>query len=233
MKVLIVEDDLSVALEIEMMLEQIGITQVHNVKSWKHIYADLKTIRPDFAIIDIFLNKKENGLDLASKLRESYIPFIICTGYPHDEYSKKAQDLKAFAFFSKPIDKPAFKFTLQRLIQKLNLQNASANNLVVKTNKKITKIPMTDIAYIKTEGNYSSIIAKDETKYIQKQSLKKYLSLLNSNFLQIHRSMIVNADYIKSIDVENSSVLLTSEKSLPFGSKFKRQLINSFVRLGA
>jgi DNA-binding LytR/AlgR family response regulator len=63
------------------------------------------------------------------------------------------------------------------------------------------------------------------------KTLKKYESILPENFLRIHRSYIINRDYIKRVQFGNQTCTLqTNQTKLPFTKSFidNINLINSF-----
>lgn len=80
LRILIVEDEALVALQIEMFLEDAG----HEVIGQADVYdAALEIARsehPDLALVDVRLAHGSSGLDVAAALKEMNIPALLVTG---------------------------------------------------------------------------------------------------------------------------------------------------------
>jgi hypothetical protein len=83
--------------------------------------------------------------------------------------------------------------------------------IMVKTRQQIKVIPVNDIVYLRSEGDYVMIIAGDG-KYLKEQTMKYFESNLpKSMFIRVHRSYIVNIEYISAVEShgkQNQQVLL-------------------------
>lgn len=227
LKALIIDDDINYALETEMILDEIGIEIVGKFKTWKNALSQVKILKPDFVVLDIFLAQKENGLDFAEKLNQLYIPYIICTGYPHEEYANRAFEYGAYGFFSKPLDKAAFSFKVRKLIAERAEQD-NERSISIKDKSIHIKIPLKEIMWLEIDGNYTSLVLVSGKKYIQKQSLKKYLSILDHSFKQIHRSYVVNTYHVKSMDINSNTLEFRNGQALPIGSKYRTAILQLF-----
>lgn len=226
-KAIIIDDDINYALETEMILDKLGVEIVGKFKTWKNVLSKIKRLQPDFIILDIFLAQKDNGLDFAEKLKSLQIPYIVCTGYPYQEYADKAFQHGAYGFFSKPLDKAGFSYKIRQLLSEIS-DDVFKHYLPVKDKNTHIKIPFKEIQWLEIDGNYTSIVLVSGSKYIQKRSLKKFLDPLGASFMQIHRSYVVNTYHIKSLDNGTNSVNFRNGKSLPIGSKFKSDIVKLF-----
>lgn len=227
LKALIVEDDINYALEIEMILDTLGVEISGKSATWKDVFSKVKKLKPDFIILDIFLSEKENGLDFAERLKQLFIPFIICTGYPYDEYADKAFKSGAYGFFSKPLDKPAFAYKIRQLVSEIN-EDSHRKYISLKEKNIWIKIPLKEILWVEIDGNYLSIVLLTGKKYIKKQSLKRFNDELGLSFIQVHRSYVVNTYHVKSVDINSNNVLLRNDKVIPVGLKYKTSVLDLF-----
>lgn len=78
--VLIVEDQLLIAMDIEQALADHGVTNVRTVAS---VYEGIQAIRqktPDVALLDLNLGN-ETSAEIALLLRQKNVPFLFATGY--------------------------------------------------------------------------------------------------------------------------------------------------------
>ncbi len=229
MRALILEDNLSYALDYEMILEKLGITVLAVCKKTKPAIDQIKKEIPDFLIVDLLLDNNEKGLDFIEEIRNYAIPFIICTGYPEDEFMKVALEYGAEAFLSKPLDKAALKFEIIKLTKKLKEQESNQRNIIVKYRKSLIKVPQDSIRKIETEGNYSYLFVGCDRKYIMKKSLKKILETLDKKlFKQCHRSSIVNLNWISQINPYDKYITLKNGDKVDLGDKYKSEIKSSF-----
>jgi hypothetical protein len=83
--------------------------------------------------------------------------------------------------------------------------------IVVKTKQQIKVIVVSDIIYLRSEGDYVMIITK-EGKYLKEQTMKYFESHLpKSLFIRVHRSYIINIEYLSAIESygkQNQQILL-------------------------
>jgi hypothetical protein len=83
--------------------------------------------------------------------------------------------------------------------------------IVVKNKQQIKVIAVTDIIYLRSEGDYVMIITK-EGKYLKEQTMKYFESHLpKSLFIRVHRSYIINIECLSAIESygkQNQQVLL-------------------------
>lgn len=79
-RVLIVEDEALVAMEIEWMLESGGNQAVGMADTHASAMAAAEEQRPDIALVDIQLAQGDSGLDVARSLKALDIPVLFATG---------------------------------------------------------------------------------------------------------------------------------------------------------
>ncbi len=78
--VLIVEDQMLIALDLEAMLADEGLSKVATTNSVKQAMAQIEASPPDLAILDINLGPV-NSFAVAEELRKRGTPFLFATGY--------------------------------------------------------------------------------------------------------------------------------------------------------
>jgi len=85
MRILIVEDEALVALEVESILAMAGHEPVAVADDLESTLAALETAVPDLALVDIQLARGASGLDVAAALKARGIPTLFATGNCPDE----------------------------------------------------------------------------------------------------------------------------------------------------
>ncbi|MCJ2079702.1 HWE histidine kinase domain-containing protein [Methylobacterium sp. J-090] len=104
--VLLVEDNIVIALEGEEMLLQLGADAVEMASSVKEALRIIEARPPDFAVLDVNLGT-ETSLLVAERLRALNVPFIFATGYGESFVIPPA--LGAVTVVKKPFDVDALR----------------------------------------------------------------------------------------------------------------------------
>lgn len=80
MKVLIVEDEMLLALELESEIEDAGHDVAGHAMSSAQAQALLDSERPDFAFVDIHLMDGPTGIDVGRSLAAAGVPYVFVSG---------------------------------------------------------------------------------------------------------------------------------------------------------
>ncbi|MGD9770055.1 MAG: response regulator, partial [Pseudolabrys sp.] len=78
--VLILEDNLIIAMDAEAIMERLGAKRVDIASNVRDALRTIEKTPPDFALLDINLGN-ENSIPVALKLKQLGIPFAFATGY--------------------------------------------------------------------------------------------------------------------------------------------------------
>lgn len=211
-------------------------------KNGREAQERIKDYRPDLVFMDIQM-PDVTGIEVVENVEPKNKPFyIFVTAY--GEYALKAFDVKAVDYLLKPYDEDrftqAFDHAKNRITQKnesaehRNLQNLAeahrqhkltGNNIIDVSHRGRTfSIKMEEIHWIEADGNYLRLHVKD-TKYLIRQTMQSMYDMLNPKFfLRIHRSLIINALFMKETRYEgNNQYAFTMEngKTLLSGRSFK------------
>ncbi len=230
MNILIIEDDEVWQHKIRMMLAEFD-ANIFIVDSITTAQNSLKTLMPNLIVSDVVLPDGEI-FALFAGLNNSY-PIIFMTNYPKDFYLQQALVLNNAHFLVKPFH----SLTFQGLVKKLlydESQKADPINSILgiyiwgKYNQKVL-IPYTKMAFIKSDRNYSAIYTR-ERSYLRKISLMKLKNELNHHFIQIHRSYIVNIDFVQRVELAKKKLIINGEP-LPLGRSYQNNLIKKLTEL--
>ena len=82
-RVLVVEDNMIIAMDMEAMLLNLGAREVETASCVADALSSVAAKRPDFAVLDVNLGP-ETSFPVADRLRELSIPFVFGTGYGED-----------------------------------------------------------------------------------------------------------------------------------------------------
>ena len=78
--VLLIEDNLIIALDTEDILRRIGVRDVRTAASVGEALREIRERAPDFALLDVNLGN-ETSFEIATRLAELKIRFAFATGY--------------------------------------------------------------------------------------------------------------------------------------------------------
>lgn len=177
--------------------------------------------------IDIDLNDKVDGYDLAVEIRkelsQSYIVFIT----EHLEYVFKGYKLHAFDFLPKPATKNIIR---QCLIDINNDYKTSRNiymkRLEIKSGSTAVLVDIEKIVYIEKLGN-RVIIHTENGEFSCYRTLESFEKELPQNhFFRCHKSYIANRLYIHEINVSQLEVIFINGQKCYLGRKYKQDVIS-------
>lgn len=101
-KILIVEDEFVTANALRLLLEQAGYSVTGIVSSVEEAYKNLQKERPDLVLLDIRLEGKQSGIDLAKKLKDLNIAFIYLSANSSQKVLEEAKETQPYGFLVKP-----------------------------------------------------------------------------------------------------------------------------------
>jgi two-component system, LytTR family, response regulator len=85
---------------------------------------------------------------------------------------------------------------------------------------KTQKPTLATAAYLQASQAYCIVYWSTGETYLQCRPLKKYATnLLQKGWCRIHRSFLVNPDFIKNISEDRESIYLQNGKSLPISRR--------------
>jgi DNA-binding NtrC family response regulator len=104
-RILIVEDEFAVAMELEDHLGALGYTVVDHVMTGDEAVKQAADTEPDLVLMDVRLDGPMDGVEAARKIRASQpIPVVFVTAYSDDETLQRATDTTAYGYVVKPFE---------------------------------------------------------------------------------------------------------------------------------
>lgn len=226
---LIIEDDYLYSIEVKMLVEEIGLRPIVVSENFASVPNILKSESIDIVLSDVKLSSGHYSFQILSQI-EDLPPLIFYSSYDQDELYRASMELNPYIYIKKPLD----KVTLQSAIEGALKRGVSkpskfadigrkGENILIRSRGKILSVDPADILYVHSEGNYCYLISS-EKKIVIRSSLKNVISLLqSSNFMQVHRSFVVNIKAINSY-VLSKNVLVIRNDEIPIGRKYKKEL---------
>lgn len=235
-KILIVEDNVIIADDMQSMLEDIGYEIVGNVIIYEQAVEVLKKKQVDLVLIDIILASDKTGIDLGRHIRENYnIPFVFVTSNSDRATVEKAKDVKPNGYLVKPFEQQDLYAAIEIAISnignpenkeddsKVTTSSVLKNSIFVKKQHLYYRVQFDDILFIKADNVYLEINTL-EKKFLVRSPLKDYLDKLPNTFYRAHKSYIVNIDQIEAI---NSRGIMINENLIPISKEFREFILSS------
>lgn len=97
-------------------------------------------------------------------------------------------------------------------------------------NKILTRIDPNDIMYIEALRDYIKIFLKDKS-YIVHCTLKNSLEHLPKNFIRVHKSYVINTDFIESLSRTTYKIKI-GESIIPCGEFYIKDLLTALPIFG-
>ncbi len=166
----------------------------------------------DLVFLDIQMPEIK-GTDFAKMLPES-TQVIFTTAY--SEYALKGFELNALDYLLKPITFERF-LTAVNKARLLEYQNPVEDTITIKSGYDLHKVRYADIRYIESDSEYV-IYHTTQKRIMSNQSLKALESVLpKSSFLRVHRSFIVNREFVTGLKGRN---LLLTDQVIPVSDSY-------------
>jgi two-component system LytT family response regulator len=169
------------------------------------------------------------GFDVLEMLGEDVPTIIFVTAY--DEYALRAFEAGALDYLLKPFDDARFGRALNRAKHRLAHDMPSlrrpAERLVVKSRGQVLFLDVADIDWIEAAGYYACVHVGSDTHIIRRTLLELERDLGEENFIRIHRSIIVNIERIRGLELQNGGeyeVVLKSKVRLQLSRRFRKRL---------
>ncbi|WP_455383220.1 response regulator [Salinispira pacifica] len=104
-KILIVEDEQIVALDIKMHLQKYGYAVPATFASAEEALREMQSLDPDLVLMDIKLQGEMDGLEAASQIKSDFgVPVILLTANADESTIQRAKFTQPFAYIIKPFE---------------------------------------------------------------------------------------------------------------------------------
>lgn len=181
----------------------------------------------DMLILDIDM-PKISGLELAESLRAENLNLIIIFLSAHEEFVFKAIEFQPFRYIRKNKLETEMPIAIRSAV-KVFAANSDLQ-IVINTDDGDTKIMMSEIVYYETEKRKIAIILKSGRKLLVNKTVSEMQELVNhEKFIMIHRSCVVNADYVKNIS--NGIIILDNDNKLIVSRPRYKEVKNKILKL--
>jgi two-component system, LytTR family, response regulator len=245
MKIVVIEDQQQLRRNLIHQIHQsnLGFTVVGEAGSVSEGIKTILRCDPDIVFFDIEIIEG-SSFEILDALPQINFKTVFATA--HDHFAVKAIKYSAFDFLVKPFQTIELNQTLMKLRDgffKKEDQQAKIellfNELSGKKNQKIAissldavKYVMVDkIVRLEADGSYCTIFLETGEQIVSSKNMGHFEQLLSKQtFIKVHRSHVVNVNYIDAMIKTDGGVLkLTNQAEIPI-SRRKKEDILKFIQ---
>lgn len=250
-KILLIEDDPEVLINLETLLSEEGYDVITAENGFEGVKSAKENI-PDIIICDVLMPKM-TGYEVLKTLSlidsTETIPFLFLTAKTEVKDIREGLKLGADDYLLKPYDSDelleAIELRLKKLDKLKSVQSghnetskeekerySEDDRLFLNIKNKPQFVKINSIVYIQSDRQYITLYFSDGSNLLMRKSLSYWETILPEKiFKRVHRSSIVNVNYIKKIEkwFNNSyKIFLTDnfgeiDMSKRYASKVKKQ----------
>ena len=239
-RILIVEDEEMYRLKLEAFMLELGYDTISPTDNSEEAIDLILTEYPDLVIMDININGKLNGIEVAQRVKPLNIPILFITSEQEKDVYLKAKTAFHVGYLVKPFNEvtlqSAIEYALIRQQDNTSKEDdfkgweddlVNQDSVLIKHNNHLYKVYLEQITFIQAKGKLSVIHSSEKT-FISNSSLSKlFTSLPSKQFVRVHKSYIVNVTHIDKIILKNHELII-GEQSLPIGRVYKEAVLKRF-----
>ena len=205
----------------------------------------INKLKPDLIFLDVQMPGM-TGFEVLDEI--DHEPYVIFTT-AYDQYAIKAFEKNAVDYLLKPIDEERFRQAVERVFKRKKTEAGSLEDLLgslrqvnhkgtydshifVQKSEKLFNLPVEEIVYLEASGDYTIISTKND-QFVSSSGIGKLEEIMNPDtFFRVHRSTIVNLNYLKEIERHFNGgmvVKMLSGKSFPVSRTYAKQIRKKVV----
>jgi len=199
-------------------------------------------LRPDLVFLDVQMPELD-GFGVVDTVGPEHMPAVLfVTAF--DQHALKAFEVHALDYLLKPFDRERFHTALERarrwigepggsprqalapLLEQVHQGKPLSDRILVKSGVHHVFVKLASIQWVEAEVNYVRLHVEG-TSHLVRQTLSGMLSKLDSRrFRRIHRSAIVNLDFVRELNPASSgdyAMLMKDGTKLTLSRTFRDQ----------
>jgi DNA-binding LytR/AlgR family response regulator len=237
--ILVVEDSPTQARLLSTCLAQLGLPVLGPAATAAAAVALCATTRPALAIVDLALGVGPDGVALAQELRQAGpLPLIFISATDNTTLLERARLLQPLAILPKP-----FTITSLRRMVELGIYGhmhtpldweapapavaaaAASAWLFVRERDVLMRLAIADITCVHTEQKHAVITLVSGRRHSVRTPLTELLLSLPDTFVQVHRSWLVNMNFVEYVDPAAGIIRLPGSVEAPLGRTYREELL--------
>jgi DNA-binding LytR/AlgR family response regulator len=242
-KILIVEDEILVASDIQESLESLGYTVQGMVDTAQKAIDAVENELPDLILMDINLKGEMTGIDAARQItKEHDVPIIYLTANTDLDTVSKAKVALPYGYISKPftdkdlrtnIEIAIFKFAndvkMKMESEQFNtffdLKDHGKSQLIIHGSNGLEKINIEDVYFIEKDSD-QTIVHLYEDEIVTDRSFEEITGLFpKKSFVQVSKYYVINTS--KVFAVKYPEIIIADKMTVISVDKEYREMIRT------
>ena len=138
-KILVVDDEAIITMQLEKRLSAMGYTVAGMAASGEDAVDMARRIRPDLVLMDIVMPGKMNGIEAAKIITgELDIPVVFVTSYADDTIIEKAKSVRPYGYIVKPFNELEIKAAIEVALFRKATEQEEQRIKKIRTGKNFT-----------------------------------------------------------------------------------------------
>jgi two-component system, LytTR family, response regulator len=206
----------------------------------------VRITKPALLFLDIRMPGMD-GFDVVGAIESEDVPMpaiVFTTAY--DQYALRAFEIHAVDYLLKPFTPERLSSAIQHVRERLATGDSTADangkernaagytaRIVFKSRGRILFLPVSDIRWIGAEENYVRLCTERETHLLRETMAHLEERLDPHMFLRVHRSYIVNLQYVKEVRTEHdgeSAVIMLDGQRIAMSRSYKSRILETLHR---
>jgi two-component system LytT family response regulator len=207
----------------------------------------VRSTKADLLFLDIKMPGMD-GFDVIGALstnKAAPMPAIVFTT-AYDQYALRAFEVHAVDYLLKPFTPERLRAAIQRVRERAMMRSASEDaaapgetgpdpttRIVFKSRGRILFLPVADIRWVAAEENYVRLCTGAETHLLRETMAHLEARLDPQMFLRVHRSFIVNLNYVKEVRTEldgESVVVMVDGQKIAMSRGYRSRILETLHR---
>ncbi len=206
----------------------------------------IENTKPDLVLLDIDM-PDGTGFDLLGQWKEPPFKVIFITAF--DQFAVKAFRFAAFDFLLKPFDPQVLIRDVQKLLQAghpplhpapqqldalyATVASKKPDRLLIPHQNGFHVIPLEELLCIQSEGSYSFLFSKSQSKILSSRPITQYEEMLPAEFFQlVHQSYLLNLLEVRAFSQgDDMEASLTKGQKIQDTRRKKQDYLDAMRRL--
>ncbi|MEO8516801.1 MAG: LytTR family DNA-binding domain-containing protein [Flavobacterium sp.] len=200
----------------------------------------LHEVLPQLVFLDVEM-PFGNAFDVLEACKDLRFEAIFVTAF--SEYSLKALNQSAAYYLLKPISIEELIVAVNKVHQQILSHEIFNRNKIILENFRETKlekqqvilptlegfevVKMEDIVRLRGNGNFTDLYLSNGTKKMVCRFLKHFSDILPFPFLRVHKSHIINVNFVKSYN-KGGYIMLNDGAEIEISSTYKEEFLRNF-----
>ena len=237
-RALIVDDEPLARTGVHQLVEPLDdVTIVGEASDGPDAVQQIETREPDLVFLDVQMPEM-SGLEVVREVGVETMPLtIFVTAY--DQYALEAFEAHALDYLLKPIEEERFEEAMERARRQLQRVEADAlseqlrgvlqeyadeedeeddpiDRFTIRSRDRIYFVDVDDVQWVESEGDYVALHDGEDAHLVRKTMKELEQRLTPESFVRIHRSYIVNVNYIEELrPLDHGTYQIHMESGIP------------------